>query len=666
MIIGFEVTMCGIAGIYSFNSVVEPKWIKQAADILKHRGPDDEGFLAIHTRTDEVNRLMGDDSKVRGNHIDNFDKKANLFLAHRRLSIIDLSPMGHQPMTNKDKTIWIIYNGEVYNYIDLREELKSLGYDFVTNTDSEVVLIAYEEWGSNCVDKFNGMWAFVIYDRRKNILFGSRDRFGVKPLYYYWDKTYFAFASEIKALLKLPFVRKEINPRAVFDYLVLDITESEEEGFLKGIYELPCAHSFEFDFKSNSFRKERYYTLNYSDKWERFSEPKFQEYSTKIKNLLFDAMKLRLRSDVPIGSCLSGGLDSSTIVCVVNSLLKGESISQIGERQKVFTASYNDESIDESAWAKLVVDSTKTSWYRTYPTGKELWEDLERLIYIQDIPFSSTSIYAQYRVMKLAKENDIKVLLDGQGGDELFTGYAPYYRVFFTEMVKNFDIAKLIGEFYYLKNSPVDLYRLLVSLGQLYLFGLLPKIAQRSILKNFMKGNKYILKDFWQEHKDRVDILREYIVTSLNGMLYKFMTRYNLKTLLRYEDRNSMCFSIESRTPFADDINLIDYVFGIPSVYKIYQGWSKYLLRTSVKELLPEQIRYRKDKIGFATPERCWLNKIKTESREYITDNSIKFIDMKRILKDWDSLFERQNMNDTMNIWRFINFAVWCKVYNLI
>jgi len=663
--------LCGIAGIVSKTERIDPFQVKKMLVTLKHRGPDDEGYL-FATR-DKICIAGGDDTpaevwKCKANHtpsihINHVKNTYNIVLAHRRLSIIDLSPLGHQPMSYDNGKLWIVFNGEIYNYIELREGLRKKGYSFITNTDTEVVLASYKEWGFECLSKFNGMWAFVIYDKNKDILFGARDRFGVKPFYYFLNKDYFIFASEIKSLLTLPFIEKKINGRAVFDYLVFGWQEMEEEGFFKDIFELFPSYAFVYNISNGSFKKWKYYTLKYIDKWEKFDNRNLTKYTQMTKNLIFNAISLRLRSDVPVGTCLSGGLDSSTIVCVINNFLLRQNISQIGDRQKVFTASYDLKSVDESKWAKVVVNATNTEWYRTYPKAEELLNDIEDLVYYQEIPFGSTSIYAQYRVMKLAKENGIKVLLDGQGGDELFTGYSAYYRAFFAEIIKNLDIKSFINEFNGLKNSPINSISLIVSLMKLLGVKILPSYFGNLILQRLRKENKYINKDFWIENKRRLEKIKERDVSSLNKMLYEYMTKSSLKVLLKYEDRNSMRFSIEARTPFADDIDLIEYVFQIPSNYKIYNGWSKFLLRETMSGILPEEIRLRKDKIGFATPEYFWLVKIKDELKEYFTDDLKDCINVDMLLKDWDDVFERQNKYEVIHIWKFINLAIWNKVY---
>lgn len=652
--------MCGIAGILGLgNRPIDCLLVKGMTDSLRHRGPDDEGYLAVSLKNNEVHHLVGPDSKVQGVRIEDFGEPVDLLLGHRRLSILDTSPLGHQPMSNKDKTMWVVYNGEIYNYLEIRKELENAGHTFRTNTDTEVLLLAYEQWGERCLDKFNGMWVFVIYDARKNILFGARDRFGVKPFYYTINQNQFTFASEIKALLKLPFIKGHISQKAVFDYLVLGLEEIEEEGFFSNIFELKPSFAFTYNLSSNVFRKWKYYTLEYTDRWERFDELNSIKYKSAIKQLLFDAVYLRLRSDVPVGSCLSGGIDSSSIVCIINQILEHDEISQVGKMQKVFTAGYECRAFDERKWAEKVVKQTKALSHLAIPTSDELLDDINDLVYTQGTPFGSTSIYAQYRVMKRANECGIKVLLDGQGGDELFSGYRGYYGAYALEMLRHFDIVTLFKEFRGSGNAAVDNRTLLAFMMKILGANILPATLKAKFFGRITGLKNLINPDFWNKYNSRLEMGRKKTKMTLNQMLYEYMAGFNLKTLLKYEDRNSMRFSIESRTPFADDINLIEYVFKIPSVYKIHNGWSKYLLREAVKGIIPEEIRTRKDKIGFATPEYLWLKEIRGQLADYITDDLNEFFDVKKFLSK--DLTE----SNVTKMWRFINLAIWKKAYAL-
>lgn len=668
--------MCGIAGICSNNRDIHSLWIKKMTDAIRHRGPNDEGYL-FYDFNDNKHYLSGgvdtpeevykaDLAYTPKKQIHDIKDNFNVILGHRRLSIIDPSPSGHQPLCNDDGKIWIIFNGEIYNYIELREELKNKGYIFKTSCDTEVIVKAYEAWGIECLNKFNGMWSFVILDLRKNILFGARDRFGVKPFYYYKNDKYFAFASEIKAILTLPFISRSINEDSLIDYFSLNKDELQEESFFKGIFELQPSHFFVFDLDNSRLKIEKYYELNVTLRWESFRENQCKKYISDIRELIFKAVSIRLRSDVPIGSCLSGGIDSSSIVCVINALMNKQNIPVIGERQKVFTASYKEFELDETKWAQKVVDKTNTDWYKVYPTLSEFVEDLNDLIYTQDIPFLSTSIYAQYRVMKLAKDQGVKVLLDGQGGDELFTGYLGYYKTFFAEIIKNFDLKSFIRETKNLHNSPTNLKN--VSKGMLKVFlnnFFSNKVTgyisfKNNIALNFLnkRSKSALFARFLQKYK------WDYL--NLNEMLKNYMTGLNLKPLLRYEDRNSMRFSIESRTPFADDIDLIEYVFKVPSSYKINNGWSKYLLRESMKGILPNEIRNRVDKIGFATPETLWLRENKEFIKEILLDcKEDEFLDLKVFRKEFNTQFNLLVNNNPNFFWKVLNYLLWKKTFKI-
>jgi asparagine synthase (glutamine-hydrolysing) len=636
-----------------------------ATDALKHRGPDDEGFLAIQSGGNRCVELIGPASQVPGAPLESFDGRATGFLGHRRLSIIDLSPAGHQPMPDSDEQYWIVFNGEIYNYQELRDELRQHGQRFRTDTDTEVLLNAYRQWGTQCLSRLNGMFAFAILDRRRNVVFGARDPFGVKPLYYWSDSGSFAFASEMKALVSLPFVERRINDVAAFDYLVLGRSQVGAESFFKGIHELLPASAFEYDLSSGCLKSWRYFELAVNRRYEPFDGSEMERHVHRVRNLITEAVRLRLRSDVPVGSCLSGGIDSSTVVGVVNALLEREPLSQVGDRQKVFTACYEDPRFDESRWARLMVEQTTTSWHRTFPSASGLRADLEDLVYAQDVPFGSTSIYAQYCVMQLARQNGVKVLLDGQGADELFTGYHPYYRAFFLELLRAFAVKDLAREFRGLRNAPVGAIDLIRSIGRSLGIGWSPGVLRARAVNMMRRETRYIEADFWHGHEDRLETVPKKPGWSLNDMLRDNMTGVTLRSLLRYEDRNSMKFSIESRTPFADDIPLITDVFAIPSVYKIHDGWSKYLLRQAAGGLLPGAISSRTDKVGFSTPEYQWMKDLRGDLKAYITDDLKPYVNVQRLHADWDTLIDSQARSGITHLWKFVNFAVWKQVYGV-
>ncbi len=658
--------MCGITGIVRAGNLQDGRLIKAMTDVLRHRGPDDEGYLLFDSKSRECEERGGKDTPaelglrpIEGGSSKTFDS----VFGFRRLSILDLSPSGHQPMHYDGGNLWVVFNGEIYNYIELREELKSKGYAFRTSTDTEVLLASYREWGEACLEKFNGMWAFVIYDRRRNVLFGSRDRFGVKPLYYTIGDSGFAFASEIKALLQLPSASRRINEKVLFNFLLLDFVEQGEETFFSGIRKVPHSHYFIYDIAGNYLRFERYYRLRYSEEAGVFSERKSEEYEKTIRELLFEAVRLRLRSDVLVGSCLSGGIDSSAIVTIINSIPGDSFLTKAEGRHKVFTASYPGENVDESHFAMKVVERTATEWHRVLPRYDELWNDLQDLIYSQEEPFSSTSIYAQYRVMKMIGEAGVKVVLDGQGGDELFAGYPGYYGVFFSSLLMEFRPGTLLSELFSFGNAPLTARLALAeSLKSLFLRFASNRLISPTVLRLKPSITEFLNRDFLEEYRDEIaKCYRErWQSKNLNQYLVHVMEDFGLQELLKYEDRNSMRFSIEARTPFADDVNLIDYVFRIPWVYKIHDGWSKYLLRNAVSDLLPHEISRRKSKIGFATPEARWLSELSERFGEFL-GHSDEYIDtgaLRRAIAG-DGRPE-VFMGD---IWRFLNVMIWKSMF---
>jgi asparagine synthase (glutamine-hydrolysing) len=651
--------MCGIAGIAGKNGNIDPECLREMLDSLRHRGPDDEGYMVLDRVSGNAIPLGGDDTKIKVGHIAEFKGATQVVIGQRRLSIIDTSTAGHQPMISSDGKYVVVFNGELYNYRELQKTLESEGVVFKTKSDTEILLNSYIRWGEACTERFDGMWSFVILDLKKNLLFGSRDRFGVKPLYYVDLPHMFFFASEIKALLtvfdKFKIDRGLVSAQ-VYDYLFWNKIEDDEQTIIKHVHELEGGHQFRFDLPTGKLKIQKYFNLKYDDTWESINAKSTDNYSGEILNLLEHSVDQHLISDVPVGSCLSGGLDSSSIVCIVRDLLSAKPYEQLGTRQKVFTACYPGESIDEESWAKMVAEETKADWHRTYPTAETLIHDLEDLIYYQDLPFGGTSIYAQYKVMELAKNSGVKVLLDGQGADELFAGYDQYYVSFAYELIRRGKISRLYQELTSLKNSPVRLNFVLKNLLEIFGLKILPAGIVEKLLQRRREIGNYFNSEFLNAHTSRVD--RQFADSnSLNAALAGNM-KYSLKKLLRYEDRNSMRFSIEARTPFADDKDLIEYVFGIPGSYKIVNGWSKSLLRRAVKGTVPEKVVNRRDKIGFSTPNR-WLIE-KNEYFKSIIDQGIdNYLHSSKIIENWDRISKSQFF------WRIINFAMWKRKFRL-
>lgn len=604
--------MCGIFGILS-PSLPGNRTIREALHTIRHRGPDDEGYLFIHTRGDISLHASGPDTctELRDEYRDISDVDVtdfDLLLAHRRLAILDLSYRGHQPMSYAGGDLRITYNGEIFNYRELGRELRASGYCFDSDTDTEVILAAYQEWGQQCVRRFNGQWAFCIYDRKKQILFCSRDRFGIKPLYYWFDRDHFVFASEFKTLLRMPFVHAQLNIPLISEFAIFASLDTSEETLYRGIYQILPSHNLVVDLKGRQPRTEKYYEPGFLDQVGDYDHHQALRYADDIRDLLIDAVKIRLISDVPVGSCLSGGLDSSSIVVIISKLLNdgGIEISQIGERQKTFTASYDDPAVDERLHADEVIRHTNVDAYYSYPIAENLWRELDEFLYHQDGICFSTNVYVGWDLMRLASRH-IKVVLNGQGGDELFGGYLHYEILYLADMIRARRSKDLIG-----------------ALSGLY--------SRHGLFKTVVKGiigggialapaglKPLLFKEWYREHHRAIEHLLHQRVPiernlarmidytkSLSQFLISDITMRYLQQLLHYDDRDAAAFSIENRVPFVDH-RLIEYVNGIPSIFKLHKGWSKWLLRLAMRDLLPEKILWRKDKLGTPTPVKTWL-----------------------------------------------------------
>ncbi len=674
--------MCGIAGIINLRGKIQniPDLVADMAATLRHRGPDGEGFLFLKGNR-EIHIAFGKDTPEHiiksgfayapKQPVESISPDNIVFgFAHRRLSIIDVSAAGHQPMCDVGKKIWLNYNGEIYNYIELREELIQKGISFHTHTDSEVIIQSYLCWGDDCVSRFNGMWSFVIYDSEKNTVFCSRDRVGVKPFYYYMDGDSFSFASEQKALLKLPFVKTGINLNAASSFLAGDIQfiESGEENMFRNIFELMPSQNFRIDLKNGSFFKWNYYTLKANPSLSSFSEEKFTAYRDETEKRLVDSIRLRLRSDVPVGSCLSGGIDSSAIVSVIGKLVAGGHAVNLGGKLNVFTLEFDNEKIDETRWAKYVVDQAHAEWNLVAPTSAGLLRDLRDLNYAQDIPVCSTGTYGQFQLMRRAKEKGIKVILDGQGGDELFGGYISYSLVQWKELLRR---RKFAGAFSELSAGGNLLFNTKVMTREFLKkqFGsFLPYEVQSSFMKQYFPQNKFLNKRMVDTYVKSGFPQKEAEVTqskTLNQALLVDFVNTRLKMYLKYEDRSSMWHSIEARTPFADDHRLVEFVFNIPGVYKIHNGISKHLLREAMRSYLPKQIKERTDKLGFVTPIDKWMSEIKKECLDFFDDSVRDYMDVKKIKSDPDKFFTMRSHAEGVRVFRMVSFAVWKKIFNL-
>ena len=650
--------MCGITGAYSFKGSINPDCIKRMTDSLRHRGPDDEGFLAVDSTSGKVVSLTGIDSKTYGPRIEDFNGSANLFLGHRRLSIIDLSPAGHQPMCNEDESLWIVYNGEIYNYLEMRKELMSLEHRFKSQTDTEVILHAYEEWGADCLNHFNGMWAFAIWDLKKKSLFCSRDRAGVKPFYYIFNGAQFYFASEIKALLQSDNFSIEPNEQIMADYLLSGLLDHTHETFFKNIHQLRPGEYLLVE--SNKVTIKSYWDIEIKE----IHYPRKEDYAERFYELLADSIRLRLRTDVPIGTCLSGGLDSSSIVCLANKLMfEGNHIDPrlVGERQKTFSSCFENPIYDERRFIELVIQHTKAEKNYVFPSADAFFEEMPRLLWHQEEPFGSTSIYSQWNVMRLAKERGVTVLLDGQGGDELLAGYLPSFFALFKQTMRQVALVSLIKEIRgFLKYQG----RMIDQFVPRVMAALVPDVF-KPLFQHLNPGGLGWIEESFKKKYYRSVTKPNRFENELNNYLYHIFRSAVLPGLLHYEDRNSMAYSIETRLPFLD-YRLVELVFGLPMEFKIREGVTKIVLRKAMEGVLPEEVRNRMDKMGFVTPEADWF---KTTLRDHIREifNSKSFserglFNIANVHKAFQDHCNGKADNHSM-IWRCVNLELWLRMF---
>jgi len=567
--------MCGISAIINQNNrPVDAHVIKKMNDLIIHRGPDDEGYF--------------------------FDTQ--FAFGHRRLSILDLSSDGHQPMIYQKRYV-ITYNGEIYNYLEIRNKLLTLGYKFHSDTDTEVVLAAYAEWGKDCVQRFNGMWAFAIYDVQEQIIFCSRDRFGVKPFYYTEINGQFIFASEIKQLLVFYPVRY-VNKFVLMDFLVLGLSEHSNETFFEGIKALPASHNLTYQLSNHTYVLQRYYQINFDHSLHTLGE---EEAIEDYHNMLHRSIALRLRSDVKIGTCLSGGMDSSTVAGIASKIHNKNSKHPF----TAITASSTDKLNDETYYAKLVAEQSKLSWHTITPRSQDFIKQLEKLVRVQEEPFPTPSLFMQYFVFEKAKALGCTVMLDGQGGDETLLGYERYYPSY---LLSNSIFSKLKIFWNSGENSKLSKRELLAYI----IYFLFPLIRKSRLINqySFVK-QKYMSFVRWQYIEELASAYRD--VKTLQKLEIEST---QLPHLLRYEDRNSMIHSIESRLPFIDYC-VLEKILSLPDRYKIKGGWTKFLLRKSAEKYLPQEVIWRKNKIGFEAPSEQWFIENKSYIEQTISSSSL-------------------------------------------
>ncbi len=631
--------MCGIAG-YIYKDIgqqADVEKLKQMTDIISYRGPDDEGHF------------------ING----------NIALGHRRLSIIDLSEAGHQPMISSDNNYIIVFNGEIYNYKEIKEVLIKKGYIFKTNTDTEVLLQSYREWGEHCVEQFNGMWSFVILDKVSQKVFMSRDRFGIKPFYYVNSEVKFAFASEIKAILAAFPEERQVNEAFVHYFLPSGALDDGEETFFENVKILMPAHSACYDIQTKEFKVWKYWDINeeeFRNKWIEGKEP-----VEALWELLNSSIKLHMRADVPVGTCLSGGIDSSTIVGIASK--------QVSQPIYTFSGLYADKDCDEKTYVDEMNNYANTQPQHVLPEPQgNLIEDLAKITWHMDEPSAGPGLYTQYYVMKEASKY-VKVLLDGQGGDELFAGYLPYYRLYIQDLLDENKLSSRMEAFKlmlciykYWGKQWIDKEQLKIVLGP-NLF----KIAKIILHKEIAKENVVQEPPFF--HPDLVERVKGKEITRsfpqrtkgvLNNTLYWHLVKQSIPALLHYEDRNSMAFSIESRVPLLD-YRIVEFAMGLQSEYKIRGSWTKWILRKSSERVAPKKVAWRRSKLGYPTPFARWIREGHDKDKITSILFSESFLNRKLVSEDTIRFYYNQHMSGEVDrswlLYRYVTVELWYRMF---
>ncbi len=652
--------MCGIAGLWTLRQDrrFSPQSIAAMTAMLRHRGPDDEGYLAVQTRTGSYRAWGGADTPpdLRLPGVQSHEDNAwDLMFGFRRLSIIDLSPAGHQPMSYADGQLWVVFNGEIYNYVELRAELRQFGYEFRSQSDTEVILAAYHRWGADALRRFNGMFAIALWDGQRQVLFCARDRMGIKPFYYRFDGQGLFFASEIKAILAAAPEARQVDEPYLANFLVTGAMDYDERTPFHDIKALPPAHYVEIRHDTTALKPVRFWDVHPEECAARYD---FAHPEATYRDLLADSVRLRLRSDVPVGTCLSGGIDSSSIVMLASGLLP-HSINS-------FSSVYDHPDYSEEPFINVVAQASNARSHFTHPSPDQFFDILPRIVWHMDTPVKGPGVYSQWLVMQLASRH-VTVLLDGQGGDELFAGYFSYLLPHLRALWLN------------LRRRPTQQALMRVAKEGMTIArdarsAYFPELTSEQFIRRVvphLTGRRHDASQFLAP--DLAAAQRNLRVhyhnpisdqDPLNQILYRDTTQTSIPALLHYEDRSSMAFGMEARVPLLD-YRIIEFALTLPGDSKIEGSTTKVFPRKAMKGILPEAVRLRRDKKGYPTPLAVWLRGPLRQQADEILDHhfsSRRLYNLATVQRMWREHTEG-SADHSWHIVRWLTTEYWFQTF---
>lgn len=654
--------MCGISAIFSEEGETLNTLISMS-ELINHRGPDDEGYYVRNYASQLSKRLYSNNTdqtsiqayQLDGSH-DYENIAANVLLGHKRLAIRDISCLGHQPMFSEDGTVAIIYNGEVYNTDELKAKLVNRGYTFRSSTDTEIILKGYIAWGESLLHRLNGMFSFIIYDDVRQEAFIARDRFGVKPLYFWRPREgEIAFGSEIKQFRAFKTWQARLNHNRAFDYLNWAQTDHTSETMFADVFQVLPGHYCKLSiyqlFKPIKFI--RWYSIPS----QKFDQP-FDVAVSKFHELFYDSVNIRLKADVPVGTCLSGGLDSSSIVCVVNEIINQ------GQTQKTFSSCSEYRQFDEREYVYEVLNKTKNVKSNLFDLEHDKFlELLPKIIYMQDEPFLSPSVFAEWCVFEQVSKAGVKVTLDGHGADEQLLGYHTFFGPFIYNLLRRGQLLNLIREVNSIKKRHGYGIR---YAAQKISRGILPDKVIRQLFNMTNRPSENVdwinLAVLNLCNRGKLDNVK---YGDVEGLSLEQITQTSIPKQLHWCDRDSMAFSVESRVPFLD-YRVVEFLHSLPIEFKFSKGITKRVLREGMKSYLPDKVRNRIDKMGFVTPAEIWVKDNKPYYKSFANETieSAGGILNHNAHKKLNAMIDGKLKFDH-SFWRILFFSSWMKVHDL-